>query len=270
MLKRLERAFSAQTGEFDDKAICHRWSGQTGWQPITHPHEVPWDSLLHIDTQRDQLEANTCQFLAGRPANNALLWGSRGTGKSSLIKALLGRYADQGLRLIEVEPADLPAFLHALDGTLRDRSERFILFVDDLSFEAGDPSYKALKALLDGSVQRAPDNLLIYATSNRRHLMPEPHADNAESRLVDGEIHHGDAVEEKISLSDRFGLWLSFYPFAQDEYLDMVRGHVVRLGGDANADDLQAEALRWALGRGSRSGRTAEQFARHWVGSRAD
>jgi uncharacterized protein len=251
-------------------AIAYRWrrrgSGAGRLQPVAHPHRIRLEDLLGIDRQKTELDRNTRQFVRGLPANNALLWGSRGTGKSSLIKALLNEYAGQGLRLIEAEAGeltDLPDIVEPLHG----RRERYILFADDLSFEANDPSYKALKALMDGSIAAAPDNVLIYATSNRRHLLPEFHSENEQAQRVGTEIHHGEAVEEKISLSERFGLWLSFYPFNQEQYLAIVRHHLQGLGvAEADGAELQAEALRYALMRGSRSGRVAMQFARDWAG----
>jgi predicted AAA+ superfamily ATPase len=253
------------------KVIAYRWRRRPGrntgvLQPVAHPHAIRLDDLLGIDRQKAELDRNTRQFVKGLPANNALLWGSRGTGKSSLIKALLNEYADKGLRLIEAESGeltDLPDIVEPLYG----RKERFILFADDLSFEADDPSYKALKALMDGSIAAAPDNVLIYATSNRRHLLPEFHSENEQAQLVGTEIHHGEAVEEKISLSERFGLWLSFHPFSQEQFLAIVRHHLGALGVQrSGAREIQAEALRYALSRGSRSGRVAMQFARDWAG----
>ncbi len=233
---------------------------------VSHPHRLMLDDLHHLDRQKAALVANTERFLAGHLANNALLWGSRGTGKSSLVKALLHTYAARGLRLIEVDKfdlVDLPAICRELGSDAR---YRFIFFSDDLSFEANDPSYKALKAALDGSVNRLPDNVLVYATSNRRHLLPEFQSDNAGTRVADGELHHGEAVEEKISLSERFGLWLSFHPFKQDEYLTIV-AHWLKQQGDCPLDEeARKQALRWALQRGSRSGRVAEQFAREYLG----
>lgn len=248
-------------------ATAFRWrkDGQRGrLEAIGHPHRLALEDLLCIDAQRAEIERNTRQFLAGRSANNVLLWGSRGTGKSSLIKALLNAYQDQGLRLIEVDKDDLLDLPDILD-IIRDRPERFIVYCDDLSFEASESGYKALKAVLDGSVSAALDNLLIYATSNRRHLLPEYQSENQATRLVDGEIHHGEGVEEKISLSDRFGIWLSFYPFTQDQYLTVVRHWLQRLGADPSPE-AERVALQWALRRGSRSGRTAWQFARDWAG----
>jgi uncharacterized protein len=210
------------------------------------------------------LERNTRQFLKGLPANNALLWGSRGTGKSSLLRALLTRYAPEGLRIVQVEAHELVSLPDIVE-PLRERPERFIIFADDLSFEADDPGYKALKAALDGALEGTPENVLIYATSNRRHLMPERMVDNLEARRVDDEIHPGEAVEEKISLSERFGLWVSFHPFNQDQYLEVVSHWLRRLGATPSAES-RAEALRYALLRGSRSGRVAWQFARDWAG----
>ena len=247
-----------------------RWRRQPyGYlQSVSHPHRLRLADLRCIDRQKGVLKLNVHQFLAGRPYNNVLLWGARGTGKSSLIKALLNEYADQGLRLIEVDKHDLLDLPEIVE-PLYDRAERFLLYCDDLSFEANDPSYKALKAMLDGSISAAPDNVLLCATSNRRHLLPEYLRENQETRIVEGELHHGEAVEEKISLSERFGLWLSFHPFSQDDYLAIVAHWLEQLGGSEGLDEAaREEALRWALQRGSRSGRVAWQFARDWVGRR--
>ncbi len=270
VLARAEQLFPpAPPSEPDWSAPAFRWRVRRdhGYlEAVHHPHHVLSENLLHIGEQKDQLVRNTAQFVRGLPANNALLWGSRGTGKSSLIKSLLPAFEAEGLRLVEVEPThlvDLPDIV----AKLRDRPERFILFCDDLSFEAGDASYKALKAILDGAVEAPPENVLIYATSNRRHLMPEYHSDNEQARPVDGEIHHGEAVEEKISLSERFGLWLSFQPFRQDDYLAVCQRWLETLGADTSDwDALREEALRYALQRGSRSGRVAWQFARDVAG----
>lgn len=234
--------------------------------------DITLDDLLRVDDQKRRIEQNTRQFLAGLPANNVLLWGSRGTGKSSLVHALLNRYRADGLRLVEVGRHRLAA-LPEIVRRLRDEPYRFLLFCDDLSFEAEDASYKELKSALEGSVFKASGNVLIYATSNRRHLLPEYASDNEHVKVGEGELHESEAVEEKISLSDRFGLWLSFYPFRQDAYLDVVAHWVTRLGQSHGLtvewnDALRAEALRWALARGVRSGRTAQHFARHWVGAR--
>jgi predicted AAA+ superfamily ATPase len=235
-------------------------------QPVRHPHPLRLIDLQRIDHQKAALDLNTRQFLAGRPCNHVLLWGSRGTGKSSLVKALLHEYADQGLRLIEVDKQDLLDLPDIVE-PLFDRPERFLLYCDDLSFEANDPSYKALKAMLDGSISVAPDNVLLCATSNRRHLLPEYLRENEDARLIEGELHHGEAVEEKISLSERFGLWLSFHPFSQDDYLAIVAYWLERLAWPAGLEESARQAaLQWALQRGSRSGRVAWQFARDWVG----
>lgn len=262
LLERLEALLPAAGGPADWSATAYRWRRRLGrgrLEPVAHPHRLFPDDLLGIERQFALLDANTRQFVAGAPANNALLWGSRGTGKSSLIKALLNAHAGAGLRLVEVdkhELLDLPDILALLEG----RPERFVLYCDDLSFEAEDPSYKALKALLDGSVSVAPDNVLIYATSNRRHLLPEFFSENLDARVVDEEIHPGEAVEEKVSLSDRFGLWLGFHPCAQDDYLAMVRGYCDAGGIEIDEAQLRAEAIEWQATRGARSGRIAWQF----------
>lgn len=264
LLGRIEQHFPPVLARPDWTAQAFRWREPGYLAPIHHPHEVRLGDLLGIDQQKQSLERNTRQFLQGQPANNALLWGSRGTGKSTLIKALLNRYSSDGLRLVEVDKGslvDLPDIVEPL----RERPERFILFSDDLSFEADNASYKALKAILDGSVAATPGNVLIYATSNRRHLLPEYQSDNQDSRMVDGEIHHGEAVEEKISLSERFGLWLSFHPFNQDQYLEIVR-HLLADRKIEVDEETREAALRWALTRGSRSGRAALQFTRDWSG----
>jgi len=272
LLERLEGLLPDISTPADWSATAFRWRRRLGYgrlEPVPHPHRLQPEDLLAIERQHALLDANTRQFVAGAPANNALLWGSRGTGKSSLIKALLNAHAAAGLRLVEVdkhELLDLPDILAQLDG----RAERFILYCDDLSFEAEDPSYKALKALLDGSVSVPPDNVLIYATSNRRHLLPEFFSENLDTKVIDEEIHPGEAVEEKISLSDRFGLWISFHPFNQSQYLTIVRHWLARLGASLEPwPEIEAEALRWALARGSRSGRTAHQYARDRAGRRA-
>jgi len=217
---------------------------------------VQLDDLLGIDAQKEALIANTELFLAGKPANNALLWGSRGTGKSSLIKALLNRYASRGLRVIEIDKDDLVDLPEIVDG-LCELSQRFIVFCDDLSFEEGESGYKHLKSILEGSIELPPENILIYATSNRRHLIPEQLAENRDVKLVDGELHYTDAIEEKLSLADRFGLWLSFYPASQAQYLRLVDA----LFPDcADRGQLHRQALQFAQIRASRSGRTARQF----------
>lgn len=251
-----------------DKHIAFRWirQGQTNCLlPVKHPHAIALDSLHNIDEQKQLLDRNTRQFVAGLPANNGLLTGARGTGKSSLIKALLNAYASRGLRLIEVDKQvliDLPELVDLIS----DRPEKFILYCDDLSFEADEPGYKALKVILDGSIATASDNVLVYATSNRRHLMPEFMDENLAARHINGEIHPGESTEEKISLSERFGLWLSFYPFDQDQYLDIVGYWLARHGIRKMSSTIRQAALCWALARGSRSGRVAWQFAQDWAG----
>ncbi len=250
-------------------AIAFRWrkSNGRGWlQPVRHPHPIRLSDLETIDDQKERITANTRQFVAGKPANNVLLTGARGSGKSSLVKAMLNAFSPKGLRLIEVDKDDLIDLADILD-LLEGRPERFIIFCDDLSFEAGETAYKALKSVLDGSVAAPPDNVLIYATSNRRHLMPEYFSENLETHTVNDEIRPGETTEEKVSLSDRFGLWISFYPFSQDDYLAVFQHWARELG--VAADVIAAserEALNWALGRGSRSGRTAWQFAKELAG----
>ena len=239
---------------------------QTDWKAIRHVHRIALGDLCGIDRQKKLVEQNTRQFVEGLPANNVLLTGARGTGKSSLIKALLNKYAPRGLRVIEVEKQDLIDLPEIVE-LIAQRPERFVLYCDDLSFEADEPGYKALKVVLDGSVAAASENCLIYATSNRRHLMPEFMSENLEAKRVDDEIHPGETVEEKISLSERFGVWVSFYPFDQDEYLEIVTQWLAhfKIGG-AGTEAVRHAALQWALQRGSRSGRVAWQFARDWAG----
>jgi len=246
-----------------------RWQcnplGRCALAPLAHDPTLGLDDLLGIDPQRAAIRRNTAQFVAGLPANHCLLWGPKGTGKSSLIKALLNEFGDDGLRLVELAHPQL-ADLAAVVAELRPRPERFILFFDDLSFEPGDPTYKSLKAALEGSLAALPENVLVYATSNRRHLLPEYASENREARIEDGELHHGEAVEEKLSLSERFGLWLALHPFSQEQYLAIVAHWLGRLGVDAAAASYRQEALRWALAKGSRSGRSAQQFARDYAG----
>lgn len=252
-----------------ESGIAFRWRKRGGvgfLQAVTHPHRIRLADLQGIDQQKELIEQNTRQFVAGYPANNALLTGARGTGKSSLIKAVLNKYAPRGLRLIEVEKRDLIDLPDIVD-LVASAPFRFLLFCDDLSFDADEPGYKALKAILDGSIAATSDNLLIYATSNRRHLMPEYMQENLETRYVGEEIHPGESVEEKISLSERFGLWVSFYPFDQDEYLQIVDYWLSQLGAPKqDGAEVHRQALQWSLTRGSRSGRVAWQFARDWVG----
>ena len=270
LIERLELMLPAPPAEIDWKrAVAWRWRkrGSRGFlQPVSQPHRIRLQDLRGIDEQKRLVEQNTRQFVLGFPANNVLLTGARGTGKSSLVKALLNKYSGRGLRLIEVEKHDLIDLSDIVDEVCG-RPERFILYCDDLSFEADDPGYKALKVVLDGSIAQASDNVLIYATSNRRHLMPEYMHENLEYRHVGEEIHPGETVEEKISLSERFGLWVSFYSFDQDEYLAIAShwiGHFAP--GAAIDEEVHQEALRWALARGSRSGRVAWQFARDFAG----
>ncbi|MCB1790907.1 MAG: ATP-binding protein [Gammaproteobacteria bacterium] len=229
--------------------------------PVRHPHRVALDDLLCIERQKAEVVRNTQQFMRGIAANNVLLWGARGTGKSTLIKGVFNAFIDQGLRLIEVEKehlVDLVEIVNVLEG----REERFLLYCDDLSFDADDAGYKSLKAVLEGSIAAPAANVLIYASSNRRHLLPELRADNQDVHIVDGEIHPGDAIEEKVSLSERFGLWLSFYPYTQDEYLQIVDHWLARHDAGSTADEtVRLAALAWARQRGSRSGRVARQFA---------
>ncbi|MFZ4711958.1 MAG: ATP-binding protein [Zwartia sp.] len=253
----------------DWKALAFRWrkrGASHGWlDAITHVSLINTSDLQHIERQRDIIDRNTRHFIEGKPANNVLMTGARGTGKSSLVKAMLASYGAKGLRLIEVDKSDLADLADIVD-LVAERPEKFIVFCDDLSFEEGESGYKALKSVLDGSAASAGNNVLIYATSNRRHLMPEYMSENLQARhQADGEVHPGETVEEKISLSERFGLWLSFYPFKQDDYLDIV-SHWLRMLGcsEANIAEARTEALQWALERGSRSGRVAWHFARDW------
>lgn len=274
VLERIEPLLPALRPEVDwSKCVAARWvrDGRSGYLlPLDVSLDLSLSDLLGVDAQREQLARNTRQFVKGLPANHALLWGARGTGKSSLVRALLAEHAAAGLRLIEIERdhlADLPRVVALLAGL----TQRFVLFCDDLSFEAGEGDYRVLKTVLDGSLEQAPDNVLLYATSNRRHLVPERQSDNENWKMVDGELHPSEAVEDKIALSDRFGLWLSFYPFSQDHYLIVVRHWVGvqarQVGLDWAWDEaLEKAAIRWALARGNRNGRCAYQFARHWVG----
>ncbi|MDH5178245.1 MAG: ATP-binding protein [Gammaproteobacteria bacterium] len=227
-------------------------------RPVKNIDPIRVEDLLGVDEQKAGLLRNTERFVNGKPANNALLWGSRGTGKSSLIKAVFNEFRQQGLRLIEIEKNDL-LYLPEIVDEIREAEYRFIIYCDDLSFEEGESSYKALKSVLEGSIELPPDNVLIYATSNRRHLMPESMADNVNSSIINGELHYADAIEEKISLSDRFGLWLSFYPVNQTQYLAMIDHYFADFKGDRAT--LHAEALRFCQSKGgARSGRTAKQF----------
>jgi len=271
ILQKLEQLLPPPAPAPDWKAsVAFRWRssgrrGNPGWlQPVRHVHRIKLSDLRGIDKQIERVEQNTRQFLAGRPANNVLLTGARGTGKSSIVKGLLNKYARQGLRLIEVEKNDLIDLPTIVDQVAQ-RRERFLLFCDDLSFHGAEEGYIALKVALDGSISTTSENLLIYATSNRRHLMPEYMAENLETKYLGEEIHPGETVEEKISLSERFGLWVTFYPFDQDEYLEIVQ-HWLKSFDSSFSVKAKEEALQWSLQRGSRSGRVAYQFARDWAG----
>ncbi|HJV35388.1 ATP-binding protein [Geomonas sp.] len=258
-----------------DWSVCHaanwkRHSFSGSLEAIESVEGISLDDLLGIEKQKKVLEDNTKQFLAGLPANNILLWGTRGTGKSSVVRALLKRYAEDGLRIVQVDKDDL---IHLPDIVFQLKGEpyKFIIFSDDVSFEIGESSYKMLKSALDGSVYAPPDNMLIYITSNRRHLIPEYESDNKGAMMVEGEIHHGEAVEEKISLSGRFGIWVSFHPFSQDQYLEVVRQWIGKLAEKCGADvpwdgDCLEAAILWSQKKGDRSGRIAYQFASNWVG----
>ena len=255
-------------------APAFRWrkrGASHGWlDAIAHVSLINTIDLQHIDRQKEIIDRNTRHFIEGKPSNNVLMTGARGTGKSSLVKAMLAKYSEQGLRLIEVDKADMSDLPDIVE-MVGNRPERFIVFCDDLSFEEGEAGYKALKSVLDGSAASTGNNVLIYATSNRRHLMPEYMSENLSyQHQSDGEIHPGETVEEKISLSERFGLWISFYPFRQDDYLDIVQHWLRTLGcDDAVVQASRTEALQWALERGSRSGRVAWQFARDWAARHA-
>jgi len=262
LLDRVEQLIPGQR-VFETEAgfRAYRWS-RDGLEGIAHWDHVDEAELLHLERQKNLMSRNTAQFVAGKAANNALLWGARGTGKSSLIKAQLSNFEDQGLCVVEV-PKAATGELFRIIRTLAEDERKFIVYLDDLSFEANDDSYKALKACLEGSLQPQPDNVLIYATSNRRHLMPESMKDNLDSTMVDGQLHPSDAIEEKISLSDRFGLWLSFHPFTQDQYLAVVE-QALNARGLKMDEAARIESIRFATQRGSRSGRIAVQFAAYW------
>lgn len=256
-----------------DQSVAFRYrkrgSGFGALESVRHVGAMRLRDLREIEPQKEKIRLNTAQFVAGKPANNVLLTGARGTGKSSLIRACLDEYAAQGLRLIEVDKADLIDLPDIVD-MVSARSEKFVVFCDDLSFEDGEPGYKALKSILDGSVAVTTPNVLVYATSNRRHLLPEYMKENLSYTYSDdGEVHPGEVIEEKVSLSERFGLWVSFYPFSQTEYLAIVAQWLTFFGVDQAAiEAARAQALVWALERGSRSGRVAYQFARDYAGKR--
>jgi predicted AAA+ superfamily ATPase len=270
LISRLEAVLPRPLGAPDwSTSIAFRYRKRTGssvLEPVRHVAPIRLDDLKEIDPQKERLVRNTLQFLAAEPANNVLLTGARGTGKSSLIKACLNEFASRGLRLIEVDKTDMIDLPDIVDLVAR-RPERFIVFCDDLSFDEGEPGYKALKSILDGSIAQASDNILIYATSNRRHLLPEYMKENLSyTHTDDGEVHPGEVVEEKISLSERFGLWISFYPFSQAEYLVIAQQWLRHFGvAEENLANAQPHALVWALERGSRSGRVAMQFARDYA-----
>jgi predicted AAA+ superfamily ATPase len=276
LLERLEQLLPPAPPPTDwNASIALRWRrtaglNARGWlRPVRHVHRMRLSDLQGIDSQIAKVEQNTRQFIEGRPANNVLLTGARGTGKSSIVKGLLNKYHKQGLRLIEVEKNDL-VDLPEITDQVAGRQERFLVFCDDLTFHGAEDGYIALKVALDGSISTTSENLLIYATSNRRHLMPEYMQENLETKYLGDEIHPGETVEEKISLSERFGLWVSFYPFDQDEYLEIVAHWLKTLGCAAKeAEAAREESLQWALQRGSRSGRVAYQFARDWAGKHA-
>ena len=261
--------FKQSSGRPRRAAPLMRWrrKGASSFlEEIRYSRDIRLDDLLCIDRQKSSLCSNTEQFINDYPANNVLLWGPRGTGKSSLVKAIFSEYRDRGLYLVEVTRDDLTD-LNDICDELSVYSGKFILYCDDLSFDVNDPSYKTLKVLLDGSVSDVPDNILIYATSNRRHLIPEFRSENLESGMVDGEIHHGEAVEEKLSLSERFGIWLSFHPFNQEQYLQIAFHWLGKTGITVgNRETVRQAALQWALEKGTRSGRSAAQFARNWAG----
>ena len=272
LITRIEAVLPQPLGAPDwSQAVAWRYrkraSGMGALEPVRHLAAMALSDLKEIDAQKDKIERNTRQFVEGRPANNVLLTGARGTGKSSLIKACLNAFAPQGLRLIEVDKADLVDLPDIVE-VVSERPEKFIVYCDDLSFDEGEPGYKALKSILDGSVAASTPNVLVYATSNRRHLLPEYMKENLSyTHTEDGEVHPGEVVEEKISLSERFGLWVSFYPFTQAEYLAIAAQWLSALGASpAQIEAARPEALVWALERGSRSGRVAYQFARDYAG----
>lgn len=268
LIDRVETVLPAAPPQPDWSASAFRWrqpaSGAGYLQAVKNPHRVALASLQNVDRQKEAILRNTAQFVAGHEANNVLLTGARGTGKSTLIKACWNHFAEQGLKLIEVDKIDL---LHLPDivDLIGERPERFIIFCDDLSFEEGEITYKALKSVLDGSISAPTPNILFYATSNRRHLLPQKMRENLDVSYEDGEVRPNDSTEEKVSLSERFGLWLSFYPFSQDEYLVTARYWVAYLGGQWT-EATEPEALRWYMTRSARSGRVAWQFAKDYVG----
>jgi predicted AAA+ superfamily ATPase len=271
LIARLEAVLPPLSIDIDWNALAWRWQVKQGrgyLKAIDHPHHIVLDSICNVDEQKSEIVRNTAQFVNGFPANNVLLTGARGTGKSTLVKALLSEFSKDGLRLVEVEKEDLVDLPEIVE-ILRNRPECFIVFCDDLSFEANEPGYKSLKVVLDGSISSTSDNVLVYATSNRRHLLPEFMAENLQTQYVGEEIRPGDTTEEKISLSERFGLWLSFYAFDQDEYLKVAEYWLMHFGISEMTQEIRQAALLFSLTRGARSGRVAYQFARDYVGRSA-
>jgi predicted AAA+ superfamily ATPase len=271
LIARLEAVLPPLSIDIDWNALAWRWQVKQGrgyLKAIDHPHHIVLDSICNVDEQKSEIVRNTAQFVNGFPANNVLLTGARGTGKSTLVKALLSEFSKDGLRLVEVEKEDLVDLPEIVE-ILRNRPECFIVFCDDLSFEANEPGYKSLKVVLDGSISSTSDNVLVYATSNRRHLLPEFMAENLQTQYVGEEIRPGDTTEEKISLSERFGLWLSFYAFDQDEYLKVAEYWLMHFGISEMTQEIRQDALLFSLTRGARSGRVAYQFARDYVGRSA-
>lgn len=271
LLDRLADYLPASKLAIDWNALAWRWQviqGRGQLHPVAHPHKIQLADICNVDAQKAEIVRNTAQFVKGFPANNVLLTGARGTGKSTLVKALLSEFSNAGLRIIEVDKQDLVA-LPDIVALISNRPERFIIFCDDLSFEASDPGYKALKVVLDGSISATSENVLVYATSNRKHLMPEFMAENLETQYVGEEIRPGETSEEKISLSERFGLWLSFYAFDQDEYLRVAEHWLAQLGVKDFNEETRRAALMFSLTRGARSGRVAYQFARDYAGRMA-
>lgn len=271
LLDRLADYLPASDAAIDWGALAWRWQvlqGRGHLHAVPHPHKIQLADICNVDAQKAEIVRNTAQFVKGFPANNVLLTGARGTGKSTLVKALLSEFSKAGLRIIEVDKQDLVA-LPDIVALISNRPERFIIFCDDLSFEASDPGYKALKVVLDGSISATSENVLVYATSNRKHLMPEFMAENLETQYVGEEIRPGETSEEKISLSERFGLWLSFYAFDQDEYLRVAEHWLAQLGVKDFNEETRRAALMFSLTRGARSGRVAYQFARDYAGRMA-
>jgi predicted AAA+ superfamily ATPase len=271
LLDRLARYLPAPDAAVDWSALAWRWQvlqGRGHLHAVPHPHKIQLADICNVDAQKAEIVRNTVQFVKGFPANNVLLTGARGTGKSTLVKALLSEFSKSDLRIIEVDKQDLVT-LPDIVALISHRPERFIIFCDDLSFEASDPGYKALKVVLDGSISATSENVLVYATSNRKHLMPELMAENLETQYVGEEIRPGETSEEKISLSERFGLWLSFYAFDQDEYLRVAEHWLAQLGVKDFNEETRRAALMFSLTRGARSGRVAYQFARDYAGRMA-